>query len=93
MTPSLNRLSMKPPVMMPKATAGRFRIPEWIKKQIQKEKGSICSEDPVTHPKLLLQKKFLSLCIEKLFQINVDMVIKKRKKYGSRNLSRSGCTC
>lgn len=35
MTPSLNRFSMKPPVMMPKATAGRFRIPEWIKKHGQ----------------------------------------------------------
>lgn len=27
MTPSLKRFSTKPPVMMPKATAGRFRIP------------------------------------------------------------------
>lgn len=27
MTPSLKRFSMKPPVMMPKATAGRFSIP------------------------------------------------------------------
>lgn len=35
MTPSLNRFSMKPPVMMPKATAGRFRIPERIKKHVQ----------------------------------------------------------
>lgn len=27
MTPSLKRFRMKPPVMMPSATAGRFRIP------------------------------------------------------------------
>lgn len=27
MTPSLKRFSTKPPVMMPKATAGRFRMP------------------------------------------------------------------
>lgn len=35
MTPSLNRFRMKPPVMIPKATAGRFRIPECIKKHVQ----------------------------------------------------------
>lgn len=32
MTPSLKRFSIKPPVMMPKATAGRFSIPGWMNK-------------------------------------------------------------
>lgn len=68
MTPSLNRFSMKPPVMMPKATAGRFRIPEWIKKQIHEEKDNFCSEDPVTHPELL-QQNFSQLVHRKEFQI------------------------
>ncbi len=34
MTPSLKRFSIKPPVMMPKATAGRFSIPGWMNKLI-----------------------------------------------------------
>lgn len=32
MTPSLKRFSTKPPVMMPRATAGRFSIPGWMNK-------------------------------------------------------------
>lgn len=37
MTPSLKRFIIKPPVMMPKATAGRFSMPEWIKEE--RERG------------------------------------------------------
>lgn len=73
-TPSLNLFSTKPPVMTPKATAGRFMIPGWIEKQVQKENDNFCSEDAVTHPKLL-QQNIPQFAWRKEFSIKVQRVI------------------
>ena len=40
MTPSLKRFITKPPVMTPKATAGRFNMPEWIMEERKREYGN-----------------------------------------------------
>lgn len=92
MTPSLNRLSIKPPVMMPKATAGRFRIPERIKNKFRKRKV-ISIPRIQSHTPSVFNQTSLRLCIEKSSKSKWIALLKKVKKYGSCNLFRSGYTC